>query len=181
MKDTNIFSLDLEYNQPSNTIIQVGYVIGNLKSGEIIEKKQHNVYTEEDINPYITTLTGITTEDVRNGENLVDIYQEIKDLHIRYNCFRNCLTWGGGDSLDLRSSLDLDDEMFVFGRRWVDVKTLFVSYCFANNMKTQSGLAKSLIRMGSKFEGNKHTAADDAYNTFLMYRILLEELKINEQ
>ena len=175
MKDINILSLDMEFNQPTNTIIQVGFVIGNLKSGEILHEYESHVYTQEKIIPYITDLTKIKQEDVDNAPYLIDVYQDIKKLHKVYGCFRNCLTWGGGDSELLRSSLDLDNEMFVFGRRWIDAKTLFVSRCFAKGEKHQAGLAKALTRMDMKFEGTKHTAKDDAYNTFRIYRKLLEE------
>ena len=47
----------------------------------------------------------------------------------------------------------------------------------AMDAKTQSGLAKSMVRLGLKFEGTKHNAMDDATNTFYIYRKLLEELK----
>lgn len=36
MKDINILSIDMEYNKPTSSIIQVGFVIGNLKSGEVL-------------------------------------------------------------------------------------------------------------------------------------------------
>ena len=101
----------------------------------------------------------------------------MRAMHNRYICFRNPLTWGGGDSLSLRTALGLDDEKFLFGRRWIDAKTLFVSYCFANNLTHASGLAKSLRRMGLNFQGRKHNALDDACNTFIIYKKLLEKMK----
>lgn len=175
MKDINLMSLDMEYNQPSRSIIQIGLVVGNLQSGEILESYCEHVYTKEIISDFIIGLTGIKQEDVDQGRHLGDIYSNIVMLHTKYECFRNPLTWGGGDAEDLRHALGLDDERYVFGRRWIDAKTLFISRCLARDEKTQSGLAKSLTRLGMQFEGRKHNARDDAINTFRIYRALLLE------
>jgi len=173
MKDLNILSLDLEFNQPSQSIIQVGAVVGNLKTGDILEEMCIEIHQDEVIAQFITNLTGVTQDQVDNGVSLDDAYGVLKDMFIKHDCFRNCLTWGGGDSQLLRSQLGLDDNMFLFGRRWIDAKTLFVSHCFANDIKHQSGLAKSMTRVGLNFNGTKHNAKDDALNTFTIYRRLL--------
>jgi len=178
MIDKNFISLDLEYNQPSGTIIQVGLVVGNLKTGDILEKYCKCVKVDEIISDYIINLTGVTQLDVDNGSKLQDIYNDIVDLSKKYDCFRNPITWGGGDSIDLRNELKLTDQDFIFGRRWIDAKTLFVSRCFARELKHQSGLGKSMKRLGLSFEGRKHNALDDALNTFIIYRKLLEDINI---
>ena len=167
----------MEYNQPSQTIIQVGYVIGDLKTGEIFERVCREVKVDEAVSDFIVGLTGVTQEMVNTGWSLQDIYAEMKELHEKHGCFRNALTWGGGDSEDLRHALALDNEAYLFGRRWVDAKTVYVSRCFAKGLKHQSGLAKSMTKLGLRFEGRKHNALDDAENTFRVYRKLLEELK----
>ena len=180
MKNINIISLDLEYEQPCQTIIQVGVVVGNLKSGEIFKEYCEHVKVEKPISEDIRKLTGIKQRDIDNGKSLFEIYEDLCDLHREYGCFRNCLTWGGGDSQDLRSALHLDDEMFLFGRRWIDVKTVFISYMFSKGESHRSGLAKSLLRLGMQFEGKKHNAKDDAKNTFLIYRELLKIMNKKE-
>lgn len=176
MRDLNFISIDMEYNQPSESIIQIGIAVGNLKSGEILDEYECYIYQDEQISEYITNLTGITQSNVDGGISLSEAYEVITEMHTEYECFRNPITWGGGDSVDLRDALDLDDKMFVFGQRWIDCKTLFVSWCFANNLKHQSGLAKSMTRLGLSFQGKKHTALDDAKNTFVVYRHLLEKV-----
>lgn len=170
-----ILSLDMEYNQPSQTIIQVGYVIGDLETGEILERVCREVKVDEIVSDYIVNLTGITQDQIEAGSSLEDIYKEMKALHTKHGCFRNALTWGGGDSDDLRHALGLDDERYLFGRRWIDAKTVYVSRCFAKGLKHQSGLAKSMLKLGLRFEGRKHNALDDAENTFRIYRKLLED------
>jgi len=170
-------SLDMEYNQPSNSIISIGIVVGNLATGEILEEAEWIIHVDEQINPFITDLTGITQEQVDTGISLEDAYKQLTDIHSKHNCFRNSLCWGGGDQVDLRKALGRDDDAFLFGRRWVDAKTLFISYCWARDLKHQSGLARSLKRLGRDFEGTKHTAKDDAKNTFYIYRMLLGKIR----
>ena len=177
MKDVNIISLDMEYEQPCQTIIQVGVIVGNLNSGEILEEYCEYVKVDIQLSEKISKLTGIKQGHIDNGKSLIEIYQDLIRLHDDYNCFRNPLTWGGGDSQDLRNALKLDDEMFLFGRRWIDVKTVFISYMFSKGESHRSGLAKSLLRLGMQFDGKKHNAKDDAKNTFLIYRELLKRFE----
>jgi len=178
ISNVNILSLDLEYNQPSRRIIQVGYVIGNLQSGEVLEKVRRHVLVTEKISPEIVKLTGVTNEKcIREGWPIMEIYEEMRDLHGRHGCFRNALTWGGGDSADLMRELGMDGKNFLLGRRWIDAKTVFISHQWAHQSKTQAGLAKAMTKLGIAFEGRKHDALDDAHNTFRIYRELLHRYR----
>lgn len=167
----------MEYAQPSRSIIQIGVAVGHLESGLVLESACFNIHVDEILSDFIKTLTGIQQEDVDTGISLQSAYSEIQMMHAEYQCFRNALTWGGGDSDDLRQALGLDVEKYVFGRRWIDAKTVFVSRCFARNEKHQAGLAKAMQRVGLEFKGRKHNAKDDAVNTFLIYHKLLQELR----
>jgi inhibitor of KinA sporulation pathway (predicted exonuclease) len=77
----------------------------------------------------------------------------------------------------LRNALYLDEETFYFGRRFIDVKTVFISYQWANNFKHQAGLANALTKLSLNFQGKKHNAKDDAKNTFLIFHELLRRFK----
>lgn len=179
MKDINLLSLDLENNQPSGSIIQVGCVVGNLATGKILEEYSAYINIGEAIDPFITNLTGIKQEDVDNGISLFTAYEKLKELHIKHGCRnRGCvLTWGIGDMRCLRESLHLDEEAFYFGRRFIDVKTVFISYQWANDLKHQAGLAKALTKVGLCFDGKKHDGKADAKNTFIIFRELLRRIK----
>lgn len=63
------------------------------------------------------------------------------------------------------------------GRRELDAKTLYQVYRCANYKQLSGGLAKALTKFGMSFEGKKHRAADDAYNTFRIYCKLSEYFK----
>ena len=186
MRKTNFLSLDLELNTPPlelrnavdtpPAIIQVGAVIGNLETGEILGKFSEFVNVEEVIYPEITKLTKIHQSDVDKASSLEFVYSLLVEEHRRHDCFINCITWGGGDTESLRKEMKLpiEDERWKFGRRWIDAKTLYVSYRWANGKDMAGGLAKALTHLGLKFEGRRHDALSDALNTFKIYRRLLE-------
>lgn len=181
MKPIEIFtSLDLEMNQPSRRIIQIGACVGNINTGQIFEKLSVFVNPGEHLNPAITELTKITQDDVNSGLTLEEAYCKLKKMHENYSSFVNAITWGGGDSQELLEQLEQENPHFegwCFGRRWIDTKTLFVSWRFANGQPIQGGLARSMTKVGLKFDGQKHNAQDDATNTFKMYRKMLSLFK----
>ena len=172
-----VAAIDLEMNKPSNKIIQIGLHIGDLLTGEAKISCSWNINPNEPIDPFITQLTGIRDIDVVAGFTLEQAYKDMCGHLAQYKPFMNPLTWGGGDAELLRNQLGLTDERFVFGRRWIDVKTLYQSWRFSQNESIRSGLAKSMTRVGLKFEGTKHTAMDDASNTFRIYRELLKRFQ----
>ena len=182
----NYLSLDLEMAQPSGKIIQIGACIGNIITGEILEQKSWFVSINEDLSPFITTLTGITDYDLQTwGWTLVEASQELFCMAKQYDCMVNPITWGGGDSKELKDQLQIEYDKTIigkvfdwpFGRRWVDVKTVFQFRQLARGEKIQAGLAKALTKCGMSFKGRKHNALDDATNTFLLAHHLLKEMK----
>jgi inhibitor of KinA sporulation pathway (predicted exonuclease) len=181
MKPIEIFlAIDLEMNQPSGKIIQIGACVGNIATGQILDKLSIFVNPGEPIVPFITELTGITDDDVRNAGTLEEAYNRVKKMHANYDCFVNPITWGGGDDRELLKQLKEENPHFegwCFGRRHIDTKTLFVSWRFANGQPIQGGLARSMTKVGLAFRGQKHDGCDDAVNTFYMYCAMLKLLK----
>lgn len=174
----NLMALDLELNQPSRKIIEIGVCFFNLESGEVLEKCSWYINPNEPINPYITDLTTITDEDViKEGITLLEAYNELVAKYKKHNCFGNMLTWGGGDSEELKQELSqYGNIQWEFGRRWFDVKTLYQAFCMREGHKIQAGLAKALTRVGLQFKGTKHRAIDDAFNTYRMFSKLIKLL-----
>lgn len=187
-------ALDLEMNQPSGKIIQIGAVVGNILTGEIIDKFRLHVNPHEqlgfcnDITKSITDLTGITQEEVDNAPDLEEAYKQLREFHKKHNSFINPITWGGGDAEEIRRQLPcpinktwvIESHSWPFGRRWIDVKTLYVSWRLQYGKPPVGGLAKAMTNVGLKFEGRKHDAESDALNTFRMYKRMLELFKSYE-
>lgn len=182
----NVMAVDLELNQPSGAIIELGICIGDVHTGTILERKGWDIFVPEDLDPiaeFITQLTGITQERVNNGVLFLTAYNEMVELYKKHNCTLNMVTWGGGDHRAIRQTLhticeDLQVEKpaWEFGHREFDVKTIFLAIALAQKLKVRSGLAKSMTRVGLAFEGTKHTAPDDAYNTFRLLVHLIRKL-----
>jgi inhibitor of KinA sporulation pathway (predicted exonuclease) len=172
-------------NQPSGSIIQIGAVVGDIETKQIIDKLSIIVRQPEVVSDYIVSLTGITQDQVNNGVDLYSAYLQLISFIQHHNPFVNPVTWGGADSEELKKQVYsycienniTQPESWCFGRRWIDTKTIFVSLRFANKQQIQGGLSRSMVKMGLKFKGRKHDAADDAENTFYMYCSLLERLK----
>jgi len=180
-KPIEIFTaLDLEMNQPSKKIIQIGACVGNISTGQIFEKLSVFVNPQERISSYITNLTKITQEDVDCGFTLEEAYRKLQKMHENYGSFVNAITWGGGDSQELLDQLKEENTNFegwCFGRRWIDTKTLFVSWRIANGQQIQGGLKNACHKIGVTFQGPAHRADMDALNTFFAFKKMLEIIK----
>jgi inhibitor of KinA sporulation pathway (predicted exonuclease) len=78
----------------------------------------------------------------------------------------------------LRKELPIEmQNQWKFGRRWLDVKTIYQHWRNSKGLSVQAGLAKAMTKMGLTFQGTKHQAPDDALNTFRVYHHLMKEWK----
>jgi inhibitor of KinA sporulation pathway (predicted exonuclease) len=184
LKHENFCSLDLEFNQPSEKIFQIGACVGSIRTGEILSTFNQYVSIGENLSPYIVNLCGVSNQRVlAEGVKLGVAYESLVAWLAPYNVFRNPITWGGGDSISLRHQLvqlgeRLDDESFIFGRRWIDCKTVFSTFTLAiGGVIRVGGLAKSMTRVKLNFMGKRHDALDDAINTWRMYHKLVELIR----
>lgn len=180
-------AFDLECNQPSKKIIQIGAVVGDLDTGDIIDKMCITINPMEQLGMCeggdehersITDLTGITQAQVDAGVTLEYAYIKLNSFHSR--SFINPIVWGGGDARALREQLSPEifkDFPWCFGRREIDVKTLFIAYQLANGKSKQAGLSKAMSKVGLSFRGHAHRADWDAENTWKMFVRMLELYK----
>ena len=176
-------ALDLEMNQPSGKIIQIGAVIGDTQTGEITQRLRIYVNPGEPINPAIVDLCGITQDQIdTQGVDVNTAYLELKVWHRKHTEFMNALTWGGGDSQEVYNQINqANRDDWCFGRRWIDAKTLHVSRMIAKDDKVYSGgLSTAMKAYNLKFQGRKHDAQDDAENTFRIYHHMLYLIRHGE-
>ena len=181
--DQKYLALDLELNNapdgltPNPSIIQVGVAIGSARQlpSDWIVKKWF-VKVNEPIYTFITELTGITTEDVQNGLQHYDIANELNKLIKDNNTFVNPVTWGGGDSTELKADFERwGVEVKNFGRRWIDGKTWYVLHMITKGKKPAGGLSSALGEYKMHFEGTPHRADVDAYNTLRLFFQILKK------
>jgi len=175
--DSCYLALDLELNQPSGRIIQVGVSLGRrLQSEEEHITRQWLLSPDEPLSPFIIELTGITEQDLQ--ERAVpwsQMAQELLALIDEHKPFVSPVTWGGGDSVELLQALKEREIAFpAFGRRWIDCKTYHVFSALAQGKNPRGGLRSVMSRYGTTFVGKPHRADVDAFNTLRLFFKLLE-------
>lgn len=172
----NVMALDIEMNQPSKKIIQIGAAAFEARSGLLLEKISLYINPQEKIEPFITKLTGITDQDVSNGLSIIEGYEELRNFHKKHKCFRNPLVWGSGlrnDAQAIFEQTQMEGENFM-GFRVLDVKTIFQSIKIYNNGAFGTSLEETCRKLGIGFEGSAHDATNDAVNTFRVWHALMK-------
>lgn len=178
MTPQNFISLDLELNQPSNRIIQVGVAIGNAqqKSEEYVVKKWY-INPNEPIDKFITELTGITNGNISSySVSHTTVARELTELIKKYNPWLQPVVWGYDDAGQLRREFERNNVEFKhFGGRWLDVKTVYNFLQFSQNESPNGNLQQAMSVQGSWFDGDTHRADVDARNTLKFWFDLMQK------
>jgi inhibitor of KinA sporulation pathway (predicted exonuclease) len=191
IRDQNFISIDLELNNKQDgttpKIIQVGVSIGSPVRPDDIKTFSWYLDPEEKISPFITKLTGIDNQLIKEKAVPHQIVAEELGALININkCFVNPIVWGGGgegnDATELKDEFrERNIDFPFFGRRVVDVKTLYVFNQMVQGKSPSGGLRKSMISYGLTFEGQSHRAEIDALNTLRFFFYFLEKQRKFEE
>jgi len=182
-RNQKFLALDLEMNQPSGRIIQVGIAIGSAQDrrDQYITKKWY-IDPKEPLDQFIIDLTGITQGDI--GSYCVShetVGRELGELIREYQCFVNPITWGGGDSTELLTEFSKNCVDFPhFGRRWIDVKTWYTLHMLCKGKRPTGGLSSAMGQYKLQFIGRAHQADIDATNTLALFYKILERQRSME-
>jgi inhibitor of KinA sporulation pathway (predicted exonuclease) len=187
IRDQNFISIDLELNNKQDgttpKIIQVGVSIGSPVRPDDIKTFSWYLDPEEEITPFITKLTGIDNQLIKEKAVPHQIVAEELGALININkCFVNPVTWGQGDADELKAEFRERNIHFpFFGRRIFDVKTLYVFNQMVQGKSPSGGLRKSMISYGIDFQGQSHRAEIDALNTLRFFFYFLEKQRKFEE
>ena len=179
VRPLNYFSLDLELNNKSDgtvpKIIQVGCALASPLRPNDIKTYSWYVNPQEPLVPFITELTGITEEVIATQSvPLSQVALELGELLNKEKPFVNPITWGQGDAQGLKDEFNQNGIDFpFFGRRILDVKTLFVYLEQVNGRSPSGGLRSAMGKYKCPFIGTPHRADQDAYNTLRFYFALV--------
>ena len=199
IRDQNYLSIDLELNSKQDgttpRIIQVGVSVASPVMPDDIKTFSWYLDPQEPITPFIQQLTGITDEIIKEKSvSHETVAQELGNIITENECFVNPIVWGGGEKNDATELKDEFRERGIdfpfFGRRVIDVKTLYVFNQMVQGKTPSGGLRKSMISYGLTFEGTSHRAEIDAENTlrfffyflnkqrkFEEYRMMMKEMR----
>lgn len=176
-RNQKFLALDLEMNQPSGKIIQVGVAVGsaNDRRDQYITKKWY-IDPKEPLDQFIIDLTGITQNDISTYcVSHETVARELGELIREHKTFVNPVTWGGGDSSELLSEFCKNHADFPhFGRRWIDVKTWYTLHMLCKGKNPTGGLSSAMGQYKLQFIGRAHQADIDATNTLALFFKILE-------
>lgn len=174
MNDNVFCSIDLEMNQPSGRIIQIGACVGNLFTGEIFARFSQFVDPYEAIHEDITVLTGIGRNEMRGAVDLKEASMSFDSFCAVHGANQMALSWGFNDAAEINKQLGI---LSLFPKSYLNVKNLFQFYSVANNQTLRGGLHNSMRRLGFPPEGPAHRADYDALNTFRFAHFLTKKLR----
>jgi len=193
---SKVICLDLEMNQPSGKIIQIGYVIADVVTNRTFLERSIVVDPKEplgeivqgDLQVPVAAFTGISQERIdQEGVSLLEAYQILCDDVKRHNPTTTCVQWGDGagdhkgDHDAIRRELGLDWDSFIFRPRSWDVKSLYQIYRAFHHAGVVGGVNSALKSLGMTFEGREHDALCDAKNTYRIFYLLGQKLVLADQ
>lgn len=160
-----IIVLDLEMNQPSKKIIQIGAVEVQLPEGKITPFFSEIVNPGELPSAYISQLTGITTKDVKNArplsEGLQEFWAKIQTLEKPYSL----AAWGLDCPKIVKDSKKLGIKGIPKDLTSYDIRSICGIHTLLEGRKAKSrGLANVAKFYGIPLD-NHHNAYEDALAT----------------
>lgn len=175
--------VDLELNQPSNAIIQIGAVCFDLNKQKVVESFDTICNPGEYPDEFITKLTGITKEAVMNGQPLKNALSDFWTWVAQCNAGYRVAAWGNDVEELLQTS-----QYYKLKFKWpkaYNVKQFCNMYSFFSSSNTASpkklskGLFMAIQDEGLTFVGDQHNAYDDALNTAILFGKIVEKIKNN--
>lgn len=185
--------MDFEMNMPNckgkresfkAEIIAIGAIKYDTKSGKIDRfKSLIKPVTSQEVFPHIEELTHITTEDLQTAPTYENVMREFKSWLGIYTDIEGIYTFGNLDLTcfnytDRLSSQKNNHPRFLSNIRelFVDIKDKYINY----GIKCMNYVSlKNLLEYANvKFCGDAHDPLYDAYNLYILDKVLEENDKI---
>jgi len=169
----NITVLDLEQNQPSGTIIEIGAVACNLKSGRILDRYSTLVYLNEVYDPDVQVLTGIKQEWLKTAPCFPVAAAGFWSWFENNNTGHKLWSWGPDHWELKRQSLAAGVQPpRIHACNAKDIASFFR---LAAGGPQKGGLANALSRFEVAAVGPRHRALPDAEDTAVLMCKLFKE------
>ena len=183
-------SVDIEAEQPSGEIIQIGAVAFDTDKGIIAEFNRY-IYldhpiawdyvldSDKDSKKTLGDLLPYGQDKIdAEGINKQQALAEFWSWFFNVNCSRRAVQWGRGD---IRCMLEQTNAENKPNKRIevIDAKILYKNmYQPAMKLPKRYGLRGAVESLLSSFVGKQHDAYDDAYNTALVYQEMFKVLEM---
>lgn len=171
--NTLFLALDLELEQPSREIIEVGIALGNQnipKDSWVV--RSWLITPSEPLSPFIQELCSISQAEMdEKGVSLEQCAKELSELiSDTHFLFPNPVVWGEGDADCLKEAFRSKGIHFPhFGHRSIDVKGIATFTRLARGVSKPGGLKSECQAMKVPFDGKAHRAYVDAQNTLNLF------------
>lgn len=177
-----VVAVDLEMNQPSRNIIQIGAVCFQPDKGTIVDTFNYLVNPGEILNPEIVALTRISDEALVGMPTIKEAAESFSLFKNKHQVNSIGIVWGAGSSNDVSKIYEESKINNPFDRRIIDVKGIYQMLANAStaDMRAKIGLKKACENVGINWDstyGEPHDALADAYNTMRIYMFLSKCLK----
>lgn len=124
------------------------------------------------LSTYCKDLTGITQEQINRAKTFDRIFQLFEEWVHELDGPKTLCTWGAMDLPFIIADCHLHDVDYSFLPANIDLKN---QYAQIKKLNREVGLAKALEFNDIDFEGSKHRAIDDAYNTSKLFLKYLDQ------
>ena len=163
-------------------LIQFGAVELHLNEPKMPLKRAYSVYVwpkVSELNDFGKSIHGIDADTFKTlglskAYSFKDACQEITEVHFSEKRERLWASWGDFDRRHFEKECYTKGVQYPFGTGHINVKDLFA---IAYRLFSPIGMDKAMQIMGLTFEGDRHNAEWDAYNTAKMLRQLLIKLR----
>jgi inhibitor of KinA sporulation pathway (predicted exonuclease) len=155
-------------------IIEIGLCTVDVATLKRIEKRSILVKPERSvISDYCTELTTLTPEIFTEAGTFSEAIHILKKEYHSKN--RLWASWGDYDRIQFERNCRTYDVAYPFGRRHLNVKTLFALAC---DLDYEVDLDGAYAMLGIPMEGTHHRGDDDAWNIAGILCMLLKQIQM---
>lgn len=179
-----MYIIDLEMNQPSGTVIQIGSVHLNMNTGEITRRLSIITNPGELPCSRISALTGISPEQVSEGMLLIPAIQKLWEdagTKVRLGAWGKDWKWVTQNVVhyalhDPKRHNPLPHPDIILGKS-LDMQSFYRTLMILRGDKKKPGLKVTAKNLGVEWEGSEHDAQDDAYMTAKVWWAIAQSLR----
>ena len=180
-------SVDIECNQPSGRIIQIGASVWDTQAGgkqiaafEVFVDPLEPINWEHPLKGGQTLGQLLPFDEAMHARHKVDPWTALTEFW-RFICTcggKKIIQWGAGDMAAIQRESVETCVTFPYCSRILNAKVMYqMLYQPTQKLDSRFGLGAVVAELGFKFEGSAHNAYWDAYNTAVVYNEMFQDLE----